>query len=162
MAVITDNLDGTNTIALDLTDPTIPDASSVAVYEHNGLVDEYGDPFTTMTWGGATGIKGLTIAGMYDYQRSPTEGWDYWGSMFSPVNEAGESTVVNGHGLALIWGDTVGHDAYITQQRVIMDPIVSFGGTDYLGTFESAQTPEPATLGLLLLGGLALLRRRRK
>ena len=80
-----DNLDGTTTMTIDLTDPTISDAATVAVYEHNGLTDQYGDPFTTMTWGGATGIKHLTIAGMYDYQRSPTDGWDAWGDEISSV-----------------------------------------------------------------------------
>ncbi|HAU39174.1 MAG TPA: hypothetical protein DCX07_15850 [Phycisphaerales bacterium] len=30
---------------------------------------------------------------MYDYQRSPTNGWSHWGAMFSQVNEAGEATM---------------------------------------------------------------------
>ncbi len=147
-------------MTIDLTDPTIPDATSVAVYEHNGLVDQYGDPYTTMTWGGDDGIKHLAIAGMYDYQRSPTLGWDHWGTMFDPTNEAGVAAVVNGYGLALIRGDTVGGVGH-TDPREIRDVVVSFGGTDYTGTFESAQTPEPATMGLLGLG-LAFLRLRRR
>jgi len=159
------------TITFDLTNPAIPDDASVAVYEHNGLTDQYGDPFTTMTWGGATGIKHLTIAGMYDYQRSPTNGWEAWGTMFEPVNTAGNSAIVNGYGIALIWGDTVGHDAYITQQRIIMDPTVTLGATEYVGTFADATAfaapapiPEPITILSLLggLGGLGVYMRRRR
>ena len=75
---IVDNGDGTKTLSFDLSDPTIDTNALVAVYEHNGFVNEYGTPYTTMTWGA---IKDFTIAGMYDYQRSPTGGWEAWGSM---------------------------------------------------------------------------------
>ena len=61
----------------------------------------------------------------------------------------------------MIYGDTANSNGnYGTAEREIRNVVVSFGGTDYTGTFESAQTPEPATLGLLLIGGLALLRRK--
>ena len=150
-------------MTIDLTDTSIPDATSVAVYEHNGLTDQYGDPFTTMTWGGATGIKHLTIAGMYDYQRGPTNGWEYWGTMFSPLNTAGNATVVNGYGLALIRGDTVGGAGH-TDPREIRNVVVSFGGTDYVGTFESAQVPVPGAflLGAMGLGMVGWMKRRKK
>jgi len=144
-------------MTIDLTSPSIPDSASVAVYEHNGLTNEYGDPFTPMNWGG---IKNYTIAGMYDYQRSPALGWGHWGTMFSPINEAGDPTLVNGYGLALIWGDTVGNDTYVQQQREIRNVVVSFGGVDYAGAFESGQVPEPATAGLVVAGMLLLIRRR--
>jgi MYXO-CTERM domain-containing protein len=41
--------------------------------------------------------------------------------------------------------------------------VVSFGGTDYAGTFENAQVvvPEPAGLGLIGLALLAVRRKRR-
>ena len=146
------------TITFDLTNPSIPDTATVAVYEHNGLTNQYGDPFTTMTWGGTTGIKQLTIAGMYDYQRSPTDGWGAWGTMFSEINTAGDSTIINGHGLALIWGDTANsNNSYGSAQREIRNVTVSFGGTDYTGTFANATIPEPGTLMLLVTAGLGAL-----
>lgn len=141
VAEYTDNGDGTTTVLLDLTDPDIPDGTSVAVYEHNGLVDQYGDPYTDMTWGGDDGIKHLTLAGPYDYQRSPTNGWEAWGTMFNPIIEAGTEEVTNEYGIALIWGDTVGgtkrwneHSAEIKNVYVTVDDKV------YLGEFESAQS----------------------
>ncbi len=146
-------------MTIDLTSATISDTADVAIYEHNGLSASYVEPFTTMQWGD---IKNLTIAGMYDYQRSPALGWDHWGTMFDQINTAGDATIVNGYGLALIWGDTVGNVTYATQDREIRNVLVSFGGTDYDGTFENAQLiPEPASLMLLGLGGLALLKRQR-
>jgi hypothetical protein len=140
-------------ITLDLT-AAIPDTTNVAIYEHNGLSMEHVEPFTTMQWGD---IKELTIAGMYDYQRSPALGWDHWGTMFDEVNTAGSSTIVNGYGLALIWGDTVGNVTYATQPREIRNVVVSFGGTDYTGTFANATVPEPGTLVLLGMAGVGAL-----
>jgi len=146
-----DILNGWTRMTLDLTLSTIPDAAAVAVYEHNGLSNEYGVPFTTMTWGD---IKNFTIAGMYDYQRSPTDGWDAWGTCFDA-----------NHGLALIWGDTANsNNSYGSQTREIRDVVVTFGNEVYTGTFKDATVPEPVTMaGLVLgIGSLATYLRRRK
>lgn len=138
-----DILNGWTRMTLDLTRSDILDTAKVAVYEHNGLCDEYGVPFTSMTWGD---IKDFTIAGWYDYQRSPTGGWDAWSASFDEQ-----------HGLGLIWGDTVNSGGnYGSAQREIRDVTVTFGGTIYDGTFENAQVPEPGAvvglIGLMLMG----------
>jgi len=138
--------DGWTRMTIDLTRTDILDTTTVAVYEHNGFVDEYGDPFTTMTWGD---IKNYTIAGMYDYQRSPTHGWNQWGTMFDEINQAGVSTLTNGYGLALIWGDTVGNDAYALNQVSMRNVQVSFAGIDYAGTFADAQISDVLELNVL-------------
>ena len=82
---------------------------------------------------------------------------------FSDINTAGSSSLVNGYGIALIWGDTVGNTTYATQQRVVMDPVVTFNSMRYEGTFVDATIPEPASFvvwGLLGLIGLYGTRRR--
>lgn len=149
---VIDKLNGWSRMTIDLTLSSIPLSTGVAIYEHNGLSANYESPFTTFQWGD---IKNLTIAGMYDYQRSPAGGWDAWGTSFDAT-----------HGLALIWGDTVGNDPYTQQEREIRDLVVSFGGVDHSGTFAPAQVPEPTTLlagGLLLIPfGMSTLRRFRR
>ena len=140
-----DILNGWTRMTLDLTRGDILDTAKVAVYEHNGLSDVYGVPYTSMTWGD---IKDFTIAGWYDWQRSPEGGWDAWGTSFDDQ-----------HGLALIWGDTVNSNGtYGSQQREIRNVNVTFDGTPYAGTFGNAQVPEPSTvvslIGLMLMGGL--------
>ena len=123
-------------MTLDLTRSDISDDAQCAIYENN--VPPAGDPFASKRWGD---IKNMTIAGMYDYQRSPTGGWGAWGTMFSAINRVGVSALSNGYGLALIWGDTVGGAVYPFQERVIRNVTVTFGGTDYVASFESAQIP---------------------
>lgn len=137
--------DGWTRATIDLTRSDIPDTASVAIYEHNGFTNVYGQPFTAMTWGD---IKNYTIAGMYDYQRSPALGWDRWGTMFDKVNAAGSTSLVNGYGLALIWGDTVGNTAYATQSRRIRNVQVSFADVDYVGTFADAQVRDVLELNV--------------
>lgn len=144
---IIDPINGWSKMTIDLTRTDISTTATMAVYEHNGLSSVYGDPYTGFQW---NDIKDLTIAGWYDYQRSPEGGWDIWGTSFD-----------DSHGLALIWGDTVNsNNSYGTQAREIRNVNVSFGGTDYIGTFENAQIPEPMTLALLGLGGLLLRRKK--
>ena len=145
-----DVLNGWTRMTLDLTKTTISDTARVAVYEHNGLCDEYGVPYTNMTWGD---IKNFTIAGMYDYQRSPEGGWDEWGTSFDSTN-----------GLALIWGDTVNsNNSYGSQEREIRNVVLTIGDTNYTGTFVSAQVPVPGAVILGSIGaGLVGWMRRRK
>lgn len=145
-------------ITIDMTNPGIG-TGDFAVYEHNGLAGLAPNAsYTLMSW---ADIKDLTIAGMYDFQRSPTLGWGHWGTMFNQVNMAGSASIVNGYGLALIRGDTVGGVGH-TDPREIRNVTVSFGGVDYTGTFENGQLPEPATMSVLALGAVGLMCRRRK
>ncbi len=156
--------------SLDCT--TIADASSVAVYEHNGFVDEYGDPYTTINW---SILKDFTIAGFYDYKRTPEGGFEAWNDTLwtdiTNVDDSGDTTL-NEFGITLNWGDTVGgcyedgfgeigddaNRAYGQAGRLIRDFDITVGATTYDMTF----VPEPATMSLLAIGGLALLRRRKK
>jgi len=148
---VIDPINGWSKMTIDLTRTDISATASMAIYEHNGLSDDYVYPYTTFQWGD---IKDLTIAGWYDYQRSPTGGWDAWGTSFDAT-----------HGLALIWGDTANSsNAYGSQTREIRDVTVSFGGTTYGGTFADATVPEPVTMaGLMLgIGGLVGYARKRR
>jgi hypothetical protein len=149
---VIDPINGWSKMTLDLTRSDISTTATMAIYEHNGLSTTYGDPFTGFQW---NDIKDLTIAGMYDYQRSPEGGWDAWGTNFD-----------DSHGIALIWGDTVNsNNSYGSASREIRNVTVSFGGTGYAGTFENAQIVVPAPTAILLGGiGVSLvgwLRRRR-
>jgi hypothetical protein len=129
-------------MTIDLTRTDISATAVMAVYEHNGLSSTYGDPYTGFQW---ADIKDLTIAGWYDYQRSPEGGWDAWGTSFDA-----------NHGLALIWGDTANSsNAYGSAEREIRNVVVSFEGTDYAGTFANATVPEPSTMVVWSLLGLA-------
>ncbi len=133
------NGDGTRTVTLNLGRSSIPDTVTVAVYEHNGLTNVYGDPYTTMTWGGENGIKHLTIAGSHDYQRAPTHGWEAWGDMFMPLN-TDQVEVLNYYGIGLAWGDTVGgQKRWNTEWLKIRNVKIAVGGLLYEGVFESAQ-----------------------
>jgi hypothetical protein len=150
---VIDQINGWSKMTIDLTRTNISPTATMAIYEHNGLSTVYGDPYTGFQW---ADIKDLTIAGWYDYQRSPTGGWDAWGTSFDVT-----------HGVALIWGDTANsNNAYGTQEREIREVVLSFGGVAYEGTFKDATVPEPATFlvwGLLgmVAAGFGVWRRRR-
>ncbi|HUU91768.1 MAG TPA: PEP-CTERM sorting domain-containing protein [Phycisphaerae bacterium] len=149
---VIDPINGWNKMTIDLTRGDIPSDAKMAIYEHDGLSSDYTYPYTTFQW---DEIKNLTIAGWYDYQRSPTGGWDAWGTSFDA-----------NHGLALIWGDTANsNNIYGSQTREIRNVVVTFGGDDYIGTFNDATVPEPVTMAGLVLGVGCLaryVRRRRK
>jgi hypothetical protein len=131
---VIDPINGWSRMTIDLTRPDISTTAIMAIYEHNGLSTVYGDPYTGFQW---NDIKDLTIAGWYDYQRSPTGGWDTWGTSFD-----------ENHGVALIWGDTANSsNAYGSQEREIRNVNVSFGGTTYIGTFKNA-TSVPTAITL--------------
>ena len=157
----------------------LSDSATVAVYEHNGLVDEYGDPWTDMTWGG---LKSFAIAGFYDYQRTPQGGFEAWNQMLwsKITNVANPSDpTLNEYGITLNWGDTVGgcfedgcgeigdnaNRPYGQAGRMIRNYELTVGATVYDMSFEAAPIPEPATMLLLgsgLAGMLGVLRRRRQ
>ena len=137
---VIDPINGWSKMTIDLTRTDISTTATMAIYEHNGLSTVYGDPYTGFQW---NDIKDLTIAGWYDYQRSPQGGWDVWGTSFDA-----------NHGLALIWGDTANSsNSYGSQEREIRNVVVSFGGVTYTGEFANATVPEPATLVIWSLLG---------
>jgi len=159
--------------SLDTT--TIADGASVAVYEHNGFVDEYGDPYTTIDW---TVLKNFTVAGFYDYQRTPEGGFEAWNeTLWTDITNCADpgDTTLNEYGITLNWGDTVGgmfgdgsgeigaaaERPCGQAGRMIKNYDITVGAAAYDMTFEAGIVPEPATLSLLVLGATVLLRRRR-
>jgi len=149
---------------------------NIDIYEHNGFTDDSDQPFSRVGW---DEIKDFTIAGFYDYQRTPEGGFEAWNETLwtdiTNVADAGDTTL-NEYGITLNWGDTVGgmfvdgsgevgDDAnrpYGQAGRLIRDFDVTVGATSYDMSFEAGVVPEPATMSLLALGGLAVLRRRRR
>lgn len=165
----------TNWVRRILDCTTIPDGSTVAVYEHNGFVDEYGVPYTSIDW---TILKNFTIAGFYDYQRTPQGGFEAWNeTLWTDITNVADAcdTTLNEYGITLNWGDTVGgmyedgsgeigstaNRPYGQAGRLINDYQITVGGTVYDMSFEAGTIPEPATICLLGLGALGLLRKRR-
>jgi hypothetical protein len=87
----------------------------------------------------ANGPQGNTTAGNSDY---PTD--------------ANVSTWVNGQNYALVSLDVeVGEDVVL-----MLDPMTEGEARGFINTLQIV--PEPATMSLLALGGLAVLRRRRR
>jgi hypothetical protein len=116
-------------------------------------------------------IKNWTIAGFYDYQRTPQGGFEAWDStLWSDITNVGAAdTTLNQYGISLSWGDTVGgmnidgsgeigpaaDRPYGQAGRLIKDYTLTVEGTAYDVTF----VPEPATMIILALGGLILRKR---
>lgn len=129
---------------------------------------------TSIQW---SDIKSWTIAGFYTEQFAPTGDWGAWGqNLWADISESGDITPENQYGISLFWGDTVGsmygdydnsyvgglaERAYGQGPKMIDNLVVGAGGTDYDITFVADIVPEPATLTLLGLGGLTLLRKRK-
>ena len=179
-ATYSDSLPDANgwvTRTLDCT--TIVDTATVAVYEHSGFVNEFNQPYTNIDW---SVLKNFTIAGFYDYQRTPEGGFEAWGTtLWSDISEQGNAAdpTLNEFGISINWGDTVGgmygdgsgeigtdaERAYSKAGRMIRDYSITVGSEAYDMQFApGAVVPEPASVlvwSLLCLSGLGLVYRRR-
>lgn len=118
-------------------------------------------------------IKDWTIAGFYDYQRTPEGGFEAWNkTLWTDVTNVGVvDDTLNEYGIALNWGDTVGglhqdgdgeigadaNRAYGQAGRLIKNYQLTVDGTAYTMTFEAGVVPEPGTLALLAFAGLTAL-----
>ncbi|MCE5341629.1 MAG: PEP-CTERM sorting domain-containing protein [Planctomycetaceae bacterium] len=118
-------------------------------------------------------IKNWTIAGFYDYQRTPEGGFEAWdNTLWADITNVGTlDTTLNQYGISLSWGDTVGgmyedgngeigsaaNRPYGQAGRMIKDYTISVGETTYDVVF----VPEPATIAILGLGAFCLIRKRK-
>ena len=144
---------------------------NIAIYEHNGFVDDYAQPFTKVGW---DEIKDFTLAGFYDYQRTPQGGFEAWGqTLWTDVTNVADpgDTTLNEYGITVNWGDTVGgmyedgsgeiggaaNRAYGQAGRLIRGLEITVGATTYEMGFEPGVVPEPSTLVLLIAAGFGAL-----
>jgi PEP-CTERM motif len=161
---------------LDCTSFVDDGTTNIAIYEHNGFVDDYSQPFTTVGW---DQIKDFTIAGFYDYQRTPEGGFEAWNeTLWADITNVAVpgDTTLNEYGITLNWGDTVGgmlgdgsgeigaaaERSYGQAGRMIKNYQITVGATTYDMTFEAGVVPEPSTICMLGFGALSLFLIRRK
>ena len=148
------------------------DTDTVAVYEHNGFSNEQLEPYTNIDWGV---LKNFTLAGFYDYQRTPEGGFEAWNqTLWTDVTNVADpgDTTLNEYGITINWGDTVGglyadgsgeigsaaDRAYGQAGRMIANYQITVGGTCYDMDFAAGTVvPEPSTIMLLVLGLASLL-----
>lgn len=163
--------DGWTRRVLDCTAFVDDGKNGIAIYEHNDLVEDHSSPFANVGW---DDIKNFTIAGFYDYQRTPEGGFEAWNqtlwSDITNVADAGD-TSLNEYGITINWGDTVGgmnedgngeigddaNRAYGQAGRLIKNYQLTVDGATYDMTFEAGVVPEPSTFALLAFGGLTAL-----
>jgi len=117
-------------------------------------------------------IRDWTIAGFYDYLQYPQGGFSaYDSTLWGTMSNIGEVVSANQFGIALVWGDTVGglyedgngeigssaNRPYGQAGRLVKDYTITVDDTTYDVIF----VPEPATIAILGLGVLCLVRKRK-
>lgn len=170
-ATYTDTVLGNGWTRRTLDCTAFQDTATVAVYEHNGFVNEQLEPYTPVNWGN---LKNFTLAGFYDYQRTPQGGFEAWNqTLWTDITNVANpgDTTLNQFGITINWGDTVGgcnadcsgeigveaDRAYAQAGRMIANYQITVGETAYDMNFEAGTVPEPTTMTLFAFGMVCLL-----